>query len=341
MKISVKLLSLGACGLLALASCRPRPSSVPLGGVHEEEAEARAKPAPSASSLPPVTAAAVPSVEEDVEAQADEVEVSASASPAATSADASKAASASAFQVKAYAARQSWTRVVDIDVALKVGPGGNLDMKMTSHQEARFEVVSVSPSGIDKLTIEYPIYTTKLAFMGTTQDSPEELAGKRFVVSFNQGKPEVRDASGATPPKKQLDSVKDDAREPLEIEKSLKELSLLTAKGRGDFSTAGAISLAGGEDDDTKVTNARGSLQKLLSGARGEKTAVIDLGYTMTSELDENSTLQVQVTGSLSVLDGPARYQTATVQGPMELRSTEPGGMAGRGSIKVTTAYRY
>jgi hypothetical protein len=177
--------------------------------------------------------------------------------------------------------------------------------------------------------------------MGSTQDSPEELAGKRFVVTWSQGKPDVREASGATPPKKQVDSVKDDAREPLETERALKELTALTAKGRGDFSVTGAIALAGGEDEDTKITGARGTLQRLFAAPSGEKTAVIDLAYTLVSELDERSTLEAKVAGTLNVVDAPSRYQTSTMQGPMELRSSEPGGMAGRGTIKVVTSYRY
>jgi hypothetical protein len=335
----------GACGLLALASCRPSVSQVPLGGVREE-AEARA-PKPSPSTLPVLPAAAAPPAlaaaeEDEDDAQAEEVEVSAGVALGGTGpGEAGKLVAPSAFQVKPYVARQAWTRVVDIDVSLKVGPGGNLDMKMTTHQEARFEVVSVGSDGIEKLAIEYPIYTTKLSFMGSAQDSPEELAGKRFVVTFNRGKPEVRDGSGGQPPKKQVDSVKDDAREPLETEKALKELTALTAKGRGDFSALGAIALAGGEDEDTKVTSARGALQKLLTTTSGERSAVVELAYTATSELDERSTLEVRVAGSLTVIDAPSRYQSSTMQGPMELRSSEPGGLAGRGSIKVSTSYRY
>lgn len=344
MKLSVKLVSFGACCGLALGSCRPRPSTVPLGGERDRVAETRPKPAPS--SLPAVAAVAsapapapAPAAEDGDDAQADVVEVSAASGSA--KAEGGKAAAPSAFQVKPYVARQSWTRVVDIDVALKVGPGGNVDMKMTTHQEARFEVVSVGPNGIEKLAVEYPIYTSKLSFMGNTQDSPEELAGKRFVVTWSQGKPEVRDASGGTPPKKQVDSVKDDAREPLETEKALKELTALTARGRGDFSVTGAVALAGGEDEDTKVTGARGTLQRLLTAPSGDKTAVIDLAYTLVSQLDERSSLEAKVAGTLSVLDAPSRYQTSTMQGPMELRSSEPGGMAGRGTIKVLTSYRY
>jgi hypothetical protein len=316
---------------------------VPLGGVRDRVAEVRPKAPPP--SLPAVASASPPpSADEASEdtGEAEEVEVSADAAPSPPSANASvKAATPGAFQVKPYVAGQSWTRVVDIDVALKVGPGGNADMKMATHQEARFEVVSVNAGGVEKLGIEYQVYTSKLTFMGSTQDSPEELAGKRFVITFNQGKPDVRDTSGGTPPKKQVDSVKDDAREPLEIEKALKELASLTAKGRGDFSAAGAVALAGGEDEDTKVTGARGALQKLLTSSRGERTAVVDLGYTLTSKLDDSTTLEATVSGSLSVVDAPSRFQTSTLQGPMELRSSEPGGLAGRGTIKVLTSYRY
>jgi hypothetical protein len=343
--ISVKLLSLGACGLLLLGNCRPRPSSVPLGGVHEPEQAATAKPSASSTAPVVVSASSVPSAEEDAQAEhAEEVEVAASSAPSAaglTPGDGAKAAAPAPFQVKPYALHQAWTRLVDLEFNLKVGPGGNIDMKMVSHQETRFEVLAMNGATLDKLSIEYPVYTSKLSIMGGSQDSPEELAGKRFVVSFNQGKPDVRDAAGGTPPKKQVDSVKDDAREPLEIEKALRELSQLTAKGKGDFSAAGALSLAGGEDDDTRVTGARGSLQRLVTGARGEKSALVELSYTLSNAIDDKSTVEVQVAGSLSVLDGPARYQTSVVQGPMELRSSEAGGMAGRGTIKVTTSYRY
>lgn len=340
MRISLSLLLFGGCSAfgLALASCRPRPSTVPLGGVREAPVEAKAKP--PAPSLPAVVAATPPPAaaeKEDDAADAEEVVVSAGVEAAAP-ADAKQPA---AFTLKPYVVRQAWTRVVDIDVALKVGPGGNVDMKMTTHQEARFEVVSLSAGSIEKLAIEYPVYTSQVSFMGSSQDSPEELAGKRFVVTWSQGKPDVRDASGGKPPKKQVDSVKDDAREPLEIEKALKELSPLTAKGRGDFTAAGAVALAGGEDEDTKITGARGTLQRLLTGARGERTAVIDLGYKLTSELDERTTLEATVTGTLNVLDAPSRFHTSTMQGPMELRSSEPGGLAGRGTIKVVTSYRY
>jgi hypothetical protein len=315
-----------------------RPSSVPLGGSHEVEEVARAKALPSA-------APALASVEDAKAAeQAEEVEVSAPSlpTPAAPLVDPSaKPAPPSAFQVKPYAAHQVWTRLFDLEFNLKVGPGGSIDMKMTSHQECRFEVLAVSNGAIDKLGIEYSVYTSKLSIMGASQDSPEELAGKRFVVTFSNGKPDVRDASGGTPPKKQVDSVKDDAREPLEIEKALKELAQLTAKGVGDFSTPGAVALAGGEDDDTKVSRAKASLQRLTSGARGEKVALLELGYTLTSTIDEKSSIEVQVAGNMSVLDGPSRYGTSTLQGPMELRSSEAGGMAGRGTIRVVTSYKY
>lgn len=320
--------------VLALGSCQPRASRVPLGGVREAPATARAKTTPASAG----------SAEDEKAAEhAEEVEVSASVLPsAAPLVDASaKPAPPGAFQVKPYVAHQAWTRLFDLEFNLKVGPGGSIDMKMASHQECRFEVLSVSNGAIDKLGIEYSIYTSKLSIMGASQDSPEELAGKRFVVTFSNGKLDVRDPGGGTPPKKQVDSVKDDAREPLEAEKALKELAQLTAKGVGDFSTPGAVALAGGEDDDTKVSRAKASLQRLTSGARGEKVALLELGYTLTSTIDDKSSIEVQVAGNMSVLDGPSRYGTSTLQGPMELRSSEPGGMAGRGTIKVVTSYKY
>jgi hypothetical protein len=330
------VLWLGALGL-ALAGCRQRASSVPLGGTHEEELplpKAAGSAAPSAGPTLPLEAEEAKAI-----AQADEVPVSTPV-PAEVAKEPIKAVPG-AFQVKPYVAHQSWTRSSDLEFALKVGPGGSIDMKMVSHQETRFEVLSVNGGAIDKLQIEYPIYKSTLTVMGASQDSPEDLAGKRFVVTFAQGKPEVRDGSGGKPPKKQVDSVKDDAREPQEIEKALKELSLLVAKGQGDFSGPGAVSLAGGEDEDTKVSRAKAKLLRLSTGGHNEKLALLELGYTLTNELEDKVTIEVQVSGTQTVLDAPARYQTSTLQGPMELRSAEPGGMQGRGTVKITTSYKY
>jgi hypothetical protein len=338
MRIAARsVLWLGAFGLV-LAGCRQRASSVPLGGAHEEElpvAKAAGSAAPSAGPNLPLD-----SEEANAAAQADEVPVT----PPLTAEIAKepiKGGAPGAFQVKPYVAHQSWTRSSDLEFALKVGPGGSIDMKMVSHQETRFEVLSVNGGAIDKLQIEYPIYKSTLTVMGASQDSPEELAGKRFVVTFAQGKPEVRDGSGGKPPKKQVDSVKDDAREPQEIEKALKELSLLAAKGQGDFSGPGAVSLAGGEDEDTKVSRAKAKLLRLSTGGHNEKLALLELGYTLTNDLEDKVTIEVQVSGTQTVLDAPARYQTSTLQGPMELRSAEPGGMQGRGTVKITTSYKY
>lgn len=325
------------CGLV-IACGGLRASTVPLGGKHVEEA-ASAKALPAVSSAE--SAEAPRSQENEAPAKPVASVESAPAPTASTASTPAVAAAPGAFTFKPFVAHQAWTRLFDMEFDIKVGPGGTIDMKMVSHQEVRFEVLSVGSSGIDKLSIDYSIYTSKMTVMGQTQDSPEELAGKRFVVSFAGGKPEVRDASGGTPPKKQVDSVKDDAREPLEIEKSLRELAQLAQKGSGDFSQAGAIALAGGEDEDTKVPRAKATLQRISSSSRGEKLALVDLSYTLTNAVDDESTIEVQVAGPLSVLDAPARYQTSTLQGAMELRSSQPGGMQGRGTIKVTTSYKY
>lgn len=328
---------------LTLGSCRLRPSSVPLGGVHVDESELEAP-----SRDPDLTAKALPSVEPGTEPSPAEPAATETAPPtSAPDAGASSSVSPSApappgtgaFEPKPYALNQAWTRVFDLELDLKVGPGGNLDMKMETHQEARFEVLGVTNGALDKLGIEYVVYTSKVTLMGATQDSPEELAGKRFVITFVRDKPQVRDASGATPPKKQVDSVQDDAREPLETEKGLKELARLVTQnkgGRADFSRAGAVALAGGEDDDTKVPAAKASLVRLGAGS-----ALIDLAYTLTNELDDKSTIEVQVAGNLTVLDAPGRFASSTLQGPMELRAADPSGMQGRGTIKVTTTYKY
>jgi len=332
------LVRLGALGML-LADCRPRPSSVPLGGKRDvvtAEAKKSERAEAAAGAMPVSNAADAQEV-----ARAETVEVAPAAAPPPPTQAEGKPAAPGAFVVAPFSAHQAWTRVFDMEFNLKVGPGGSVDMKMTSHQEARFEVLSVSNGSIDKLGIEYAVYASKMSAMGNTQDSPEELAGKRFVITFSHGNADVRDASGGTPPKKQVDSVKDDAREPLELEKAMKELSQLTAKGTGDFSTTGAVSLAGGEDDDTKVTRAKASLQQLRTGSHAERTALLDLGYTLTNTLDDNTVIEVQVAGTVTVQDGPARVMSSLLQGPMELRSPDPGGMQGRGTIKVTTSYRY
>jgi hypothetical protein len=329
----------GALGAVALGllGCRLTPSTTPLGGSHEQAPEA-AKPAASAGG-PAVVAALTPADEKGAE----EVPVEAPAAPASTvsTGEPLKALPPGAFQVKPYAPHQAWTRLFDLEFALKVGPGGNIDMKMVSHQEARFEVLAVTGGAIDKLQIDYTVYTSKMTIMGAEGDSPEELAGKRFVITFSQGVPDVRDATGGKPPKKQIDSVEDDAREPLEIEKALKELAQLTTKGQGDFSVAGAVALAGGEDHDTKVSKAQARLQKLTTGGHNDKLALLDLGYTLTNAVDDKTTIEVQVKGNLTVVDAPARYQTSTLQGPMEIRSSEPSGMQGRGTVKITTSYKY
>lgn len=332
--------ALGVVGALFASCARPRASWVPLGGSHETvSAPLRA----SASASEPESDAEVVAVDSGGEENAatskgatqdlvgatpeSPVNVARSATPA--------------FQIKPYFVGQIWTRVYDLEFDLKVGPDGGIDVKMVSHQEARFEVLSTSGGGIDKLGIEYAVFTSKLSSMGVTQDSPEELAGKRYVITFSRGKPEVREAGGATPPRKQVDSVKDDAREPFEIEKALRELLQIAPRGRGDFSLEGSRALAGGEDEDTKVPLARASLSHVGSNARGENTALIDLGYTLTNAIDDTTSVEVRVAGNLTVADGPARYQTSTLQGPMELRSTDAAATQGRGSIKITTSYKY
>lgn len=333
----------GPCFLgLALGSCGLRASQVPLGGVHVDESALAAKPKERSSA-----AASLPHVEPEHEKSPSGPPTAASAAvvvtPEPTKTATSVATASGAFEPRPYAVQQAWTRLFDLEFNLKVGPGGGVDMKMESHQEARFEVLGASNGALDKLAIEYVTYTSKLTMMGATQNSPEELAGKRFVVTFVRDKPEVRDASGGTPPKKQADSVKDDAREPIEIAKALKELSLLAAQGRSraDFSRSGAIALAGGEDEDTKIPNAKATLVNLGIGGHSEKMATLDLAYTLTNVLDDKSVVEVQVSGNMTVLDGPGRYQSSTLQGPMELRSSDPNDTQGRGTIKVTTSYKY
>jgi hypothetical protein len=101
------------------------------------------------------------------------------------------------------------------------------------------------------------------------------------------------------------------------------------------------VALAGGEDEDTKISRARGRLRQLTTGSHNDKLALLDVGYTLTNAVDDKVTIEAQLSGSLSVLDAPARYQTSTLQGPMDLRSSEAGGMQGRGTIKVVTSDRY
>jgi hypothetical protein len=325
--------------LLVFSSCRGlRASRVPLGGKHEEEpvAVASASSAPGPGSAPAASAVAA---ERGAEA-AEGVEVKApAAAEAPKPSEPSKLAAAGAFQLRPYAVGQSWTRVFDAEFDMKIG--GGMDMRMVNHQEARFEVLGASAGNLDKLAIEYTADTAKMTVMGREQNEPQPLAGKRYLITFPQGKPDVKNASGGTPTKKELDSVNDDAREPLAMAIALKELSQLTAKGKGDFTTAGAIALAGGEDDDTKISGAKASLQALTSDARGEKSALLDIAYTLTSSSDPDMTIELQVRGSMTVLDAPSRYQSISLQGPMSLKPTQAGGPEGRGTGKVTISYRY
>ena len=328
---------IGALGAL-LTSCRGmRASTVPLGGTHEQEEP----PVKSARAALPVAAPETASVTPQSDSAAkppSSPPVTSSAAPDAAAAD-PKSAAPGAFQVKPYVDHQAWTRLFDLEFDIKVGPGGSIDMKMVSHQEARFEVLSTSNGAIDKLAIDYSIYTSKLTIMGQTQDSPEELAGKRFVVTFAQGKPDVRDGSGA-PSRRKSRSTRS---------KTTRASRLRNRKGPERAGATGGARVVRrfqqrrrgrarwrAKTKTPKVTHATGRLQEPSnSSAIGEKLALLDLGYTMTNAVDDKVTIEVELTGDMSVLDAPARYQTSTLQGPMEIRSTDPGGMQGRGTIKV------
>jgi hypothetical protein len=321
-------------------ACRGvRASEVPLGGERDRTISA----APSAKTARSAAAAA-PVPRDPVEREAATTEVvevpAAAAGDAAKPIEPAKPASASAFQVRPYAVGQTWTRVLDAEFDMKVGPMG-MDMRMVNHQQARFEVLAASGDKLDKLAIEYPVDTAKMTALGREQNEPQPLAGKRYLITFAQGKPDVKRADGATPSKKELDSVNDDAREPLAIATALKELAQLTAKGKGDFSSAGAIALAGGEDDDTKISGAKASLRQLTSGAGGEKSALLDVAYTLASSSDPDMTIELQVSGTMTVLDAPARYQSIALKGPLSLRPSKAGGTEGRGSGKVAIVYKY
>jgi hypothetical protein len=337
---SVQRRVLYAFALVAASCGGARASRVPLGGQHvEERAEPARASSANAQSAPPAGAPAVAEAADD-EATAEETEIVATKAPDAKPAASGSTPALGGFQVNPYTTGQRWTRSFDLEFNVKLGPGAGLDMRMVSHQEARFEVLSANAGNLDKLAIEYSVFTSKLSMMGATQDSPEDVAGKRYVITFPQGKPEVKSASGGTPSKKELDTVKDDAREPLEIVTALKELTQLAAKGKGDFSAAGAVALAGGEDEDTKITGAKAALRQITSGARGEKSALLDLSYTLTNAADETTSIFAQLSGSVVVLDSPSRYQTVTLAGPLELRATDASG-GGRGTTKLSVTYKY
>lgn len=336
---TISLLSIVALSaMLALSGCgRLRASSIPLGGKHEEDAPA-AKVAAGGS----VASAAPRADEESAAAQAEEVVVQAPASaPSAEPTESAKGgqgAATGAFTLRPYASGQMWTRVLDAEFDIKLGPG--MDMRITNHQEARFEVLAASAGNIDKLAIEYPVDVSKMTMMGRETEEQDDLAGKRYVVTFTQGKADIKSAGGGTPSKKELDNLKDDAREPQAMAAALKELASLTAKGKGDFSLAGVIALAGGEDDDTKITAAKASLRKLAGAPSGEKSAVLDVAYTLTGSSDDDIIIEMQLAGTMVVLDAPARYQSITMRGPVEIRPKQPGGMEGRGTSKVTLTYK-
>jgi hypothetical protein len=316
-----------------------RASSVPLGGKNDD-------PLPPPKAALPIAAASAEAspVSAEEEASAEEVEIAAPAAPASESAKPSSLASPVAatgpFQVRPYAAGQSWTRVVDLELDVKMGPGGALSMRMVNHQEARFEVLAATGGSLDKVAIEYLVDRSTMSVMGNEQKDPDNLQGKRYVVTYPQGKPEVRSASGGAPPKKELDSVQDDAREPLEMAFALKELSQLAGKGKGDFSSPGAIALAGGEDDDTKIGSPRASLRQ-LTATGAARSALVDLSYQLTNVIDDELSIIAQLTGTVTVLDAPSRYQTLSLSGPLELRPAEKSGMDGTGTTKVAISYKY
>jgi hypothetical protein len=321
--------------LAAVANCGGlRASTVPLGGKHESEEGPVARA--SASAAP---GAAPSNVTKQDEGEADAGAVPAVASESSTKTDAATAAkvAAGAFQPKPYSAGQKWTRLFDLEATLKVGPGGAMDMRVVSHQEARFEVLKATAGTIDQLQIEYTTYVSKMTIMGSTQETPEDVNGKRYVISFSQGKPQVKSSSGGTPPKKELEAVNDDAREPLEAVTALKELAQLAAKGKGDFTSTGATALAGGEDEDTKIKGARASLRQVSSN----QSATLDLAYTMTNTADEGTTIETKLSGTVVVLDAPARYQGFTLSGPLDLRSNGGEGMSGSGTTRLTLSYKY
>jgi hypothetical protein len=215
-----------------------------------------------------------------------------------------------------------------------------MDMRLTNRQEARFEVLAASAGNIDKLAIEYPVDISKMTMMGRETEEQDDLAGKRYVVTFAQGKADIKTAGGGTPSKKELDNLKDDAREPQAMASALKELASLAAKGKGDFSLAGVIALAGGEDDDTKITAAKASLRQLTSTRGGEKSALLDVAYTLTGSSDDDIIVEMQLAGTMVVLDAPARYQSITMRGPVQIRPKQPGGMEGKGTSRVTLTYK-
>jgi hypothetical protein len=308
---------------------------VPLGGKNDDE------PAPVRAALPAAAPSAdVAELTPDEEREAEEVEIAAPAAAPSAKPAAELAPSSGAFQVRPYATGQSWTRVVDLDLDVKMGPGGALSMRMVNHQEARFEVLAATNGALDKVGIEYPVDRSTMTVMGNEQKDPDNLQGKRYVVTYAQGKPEVRSAAGGAPPKKELDSVQDDAREPLEMATALKELSQLAAKGKGDFSSAAAVALAGGEDDDTKIGSAKASLKQLTTSGSA-RSALIDLSYQLTNVIDDELSIVAQLRGTVTVADAPLRYQAITLSGPLDLRPAEKSGMDGTGTTKVSISYKF
>lgn len=330
---------LAAIALCWLGCGGVRASSVPLGGKNDD-------PAPLKAALPAAAASAeAPALTPEEEKGAEEVEIAGPvvASSAKPGAESIKAATTGAFALRPYAAGQSWTRVVDLELDVKMGPGGALSMRMVSHQEARFEVLAATAGTLDKVVIEYPVDRSTMIVMGSEQKEPDDLQGKRYVVTYPQGKPDVRGAGGGAPPKKELDSVQDDAREPLEMALALKELAQLAAKGKGDFSPAGAIALAGGEDDDTKIGSPKASLRQLMPAgpSGGARSALIELAYQLTNDVGDDLDIIAQLRGTMIVMDAPARYQSISLQGPLELRPTDNSGMDGTGTTKVSISYKY
>ena len=88
-------------------------------------------------------------------------------------------------------------------------------------------------------------------------------------------------------------------------------------------------------------TLAKASLRQLSRTSSGEKSALLDVAYTLTGSSDDDIIIEMQLAGTMVVLDAPARYQTITVSGPVQVRPKQPGGMEGKGSSKVSITYKY
>jgi len=334
-------IELFALGLSAVVGCASmQASTVALGGDSRPEQRGRS----AVRNAPEAEAGA--RAEEAAVAEAEVAEVSA---PRVADAPVGVPPEL-AFSLRPLAVGDVWSRLVDVDFAVVAqaplqGQSSNVDVRVVSHQELRFEVLAVADGKVSSLGLRYVEATSKTEMMGQQRSETEPVSGNRYVVTLSLGKPSVAYAQGGKPSTEELNTVKDDAEEPDQNQLALKELAALAAAGKGDLSAPAAAALAGGDQNEIKLTLAKASLSKLSKSAQGASSAVLDVsfGLASTAKPGDAMKMEAQLNGTVTVGANPTRIQTMSVSGPITIAVPSPDGgrMDGTGKMKMEISYRY